>query len=400
MKILIAEDDIVSRRMLQKTLEKWGYEVVSTVNGVEAFKAFQQDKFSMVITDWMMPEMDGLELVRKIRNHQVNDYIYIIMLTARSEREDLIEGMNTGADDFVAKPFDRGELQVRLRAGERVINLEKKLSLRNAELERINHRMKLDLDAAAEIQKSLLPTRVPSMPGVEIAWEFRPCDELAGDTLNVFRLDETHLGFYVLDVSGHGVPAALLAVTLSRMLSPASDQASLLKTGDREGQRFRLTPPAQVATQLNKRFQMTPENGQFFTMLYGIIDVESSQLRYVSAGHPGLIQLSKHHGPMVHKIASLPIGFVEDYEYEEHLIQLSPGDRIYLYSDGIPEAENPERKLFGTEQMVKTLQEYAGGGLRESIQMLIVEVNMWANGLLKDDVTLLGIEIRPEEGAV
>lgn len=233
MKVLIAEDENVSRRMLQKTLEKWGYEVVSTANGVEALSAFQQNDFSMVITDWMMPEMDGVQLVEKIRNTNNRDYVYIIMLTANSKKEDLVVGMNAGADDFVAKPFDKGELQVRLRAGERVINLEKNLFVRNQELERINQRMKLDLTAAAEIQKSLLPSRPPQVPGISIGWEFRPCDELAGDILNVFQLDEHHLAFYVLDVSGHGVPAALLAVSLSRMLSPEIDSASLLKRAAR-----------------------------------------------------------------------------------------------------------------------------------------------------------------------
>nr|HQU28048.1 response regulator [Nitrospirales bacterium] len=90
MKVLIAEDENVSRRMLQKTLEKWGYEVVSTANGVEALSAFQQNDFSMVITDWMMPEMDGVQLVEKIRNTNNRDYVYIIMLTANSKKEDLV----------------------------------------------------------------------------------------------------------------------------------------------------------------------------------------------------------------------------------------------------------------------------------------------------------------------
>lgn len=392
MKVLIAEDENVSRRMLQKTLEKWGYEVVSTANGVEAFGAFQQNDFSMVITDWMMPEMDGVQLVEKIRNADNRDYVYIIMLTANSKKEDLVVGMNAGADDFVAKPFDKGELHVRLRAGERVINLEKNLFVRNQELERINQRMKLDLTAAAEIQKSLLPSRPPQVPGISIGWEFRPCDELAGDILNVFQLDEHHLAFYVLDVSGHGVPAALLAVSLSRMLSPEIDSASLLKTRGADNQP-RITPPAEVTTQLNRRFQMSPENGQFFTMLYGIIDLRSKELRYSSAGHPGIILTSRNGDGRILKVPSLPIGFLDENIYEEHTVQLQSGDRIFMYSDGLPEAEDPADNLFGMDRMVKYLKDYNAMNIKESISMLLVEVNMWANGPLKDDVTLLGIEI-------
>ncbi len=394
MKILIAEDEAVSRKMLLRTLQKWGYEVVAAENGKEALEAFEKDTFQMVITDWMMPEMNGLELVEKIRKSPENDYVYIIMLTAKSQKGDLVIGMETGADDFVAKPFDRGELQVRLRAGERIIRLEKKLSVRNAELERINQRMRVDLEAAAEIQQSLLPSEIPSIEGVDVAWEYRPCDELAGDILNVFKLDEEHLGFYVLDVSGHGVPAALLAVTVSRMLSPTTtDQASLLKKRDKETGNHLLTPPAEVANQLNRRFQMTPENGQFFTMLYGIIDVKTKELRYASAGHPGIIRISKHAEKAEMKVASLPIGFMEDTAYEEQVVQLYTGDRLYLYSDGIPEAENSEHDLYGTDRMVASLKQNAGLTLRESMQMLLVDVHLWAQIALKDDATLMGIEM-------
>ncbi|MCB0305830.1 MAG: response regulator, partial [Calditrichaeota bacterium] len=100
MKVLIAEDESVTRRMLQRTMEKWGYEVVMTRNGVEALEAFRKERFLMVITDWVMPEMDGLELVQKIRDSlRETDYVYILMLTAKSEKEDLIVGMNAGADD-------------------------------------------------------------------------------------------------------------------------------------------------------------------------------------------------------------------------------------------------------------------------------------------------------------
>jgi sigma-B regulation protein RsbU (phosphoserine phosphatase) len=392
MKILIAEDDNISRRFLSRTLEKWGYEVVAAANGKEALDIFRKEHFSMVITDWMMPEMDGLQLVSEIRNAETSDYVYIIMLTANSKKEDLVKGMSAGADDFIAKPFDNSELQVRLRAGERIISLEKKLFQRNAELEKINHRMQMDLQAAAEIQKSLLPQRPPKVPGLRVEWEFRPCDELAGDILNVFKLSEDKLGFYVLDVSGHGVAAALLAVSLSRMLSPELDSASILKTRDARNNEIILSP-AEVVTALNKRFQMTEENAQFFTILYGIIDLKTHQLTYASAGHPAMIQINRNGSGEILHAASMPIGFLEENIYENHHYQLKAGDRIYIYSDGLPEAENPERELFGNEQMLKKLQSYCGFGLKESITMLIVDVNVWANAPLKDDVSVLGIEI-------
>ncbi len=125
MRVLIVDDDLVSLRLLRGYLEKWGYEVVEAPNGAVAWSLFQDADFRLVIVDWMMPEVDGLELVRRIRSCEQPGYVYCILLTARSEKEDLVQGMDAGADDFLSKPFDRDELRVRLREGERIVRLER-----------------------------------------------------------------------------------------------------------------------------------------------------------------------------------------------------------------------------------------------------------------------------------
>jgi DNA-binding response OmpR family regulator len=127
MKVLIADDDPVSRRLLESYLRKWGHEVTAAADGAEAWRLFEQGEFPIVVSDWMMPELDGLELVRRIRGCGRPGYVYAILLTAKSQKEDLVEGMDAGADDFVTKPFDRDELQARLRVGERIIRLEQAL---------------------------------------------------------------------------------------------------------------------------------------------------------------------------------------------------------------------------------------------------------------------------------
>jgi two-component system NtrC family sensor kinase len=134
MKILIAEDDPVSRRLLQSYLERWGHEVTSAQDGAEAWRLFEEGDFPIVISDWMMPEMDGLELIRRVREAQRAGYVYAILLTAMSQKEDIVRGMEAGADDFLTKPFDRDELRVRLRAGERIIELERSLEEQNRAL--------------------------------------------------------------------------------------------------------------------------------------------------------------------------------------------------------------------------------------------------------------------------
>ena len=132
MHVLIADDEPVSRRLLQSYLQKWEYEVTTAQNGAEAWRLFQETNFAIVITDWMMPEVDGLELIRRIRATQRPGYVHATLLTAKAQKEDLVEGMEAGADDFLTKPFDRDELRVRLRAAERISSMRVGYSSRNS----------------------------------------------------------------------------------------------------------------------------------------------------------------------------------------------------------------------------------------------------------------------------
>jgi signal transduction histidine kinase len=134
MKVLVAEDEAVSRHLLQSYLRQWGHEVVLAADGAEAWRLFHQGAYPLVLSDWVMPEMDGLELIRRIRARPAGAYVYIILLTAKTEKQDVIAGMEAGANDFVSKPFDQGELRARLRAGERIIELEQTLAEQNRAL--------------------------------------------------------------------------------------------------------------------------------------------------------------------------------------------------------------------------------------------------------------------------
>lgn len=128
MKILIAEDETVSRRLLQNTLVKWGYEVVVCRDGQEAWEGLQtQDAPQLAILDWMMPKMDGLLVCKEIRKQSAEPYVYILLLTSKSQKEDLITGLEAGADDYLTKPFDAQELKAKLRAGKRILDLQTEL---------------------------------------------------------------------------------------------------------------------------------------------------------------------------------------------------------------------------------------------------------------------------------
>jgi sigma-B regulation protein RsbU (phosphoserine phosphatase) len=394
MKILIAEDELVSRRILASRLEKWGHQVTTAMDGREAWDLFKEMEFSIVITDWMMPGIDGVELIRRIRSSKTAGYVYTILITAKQQKKDLLEAMGAGSDDFITKPFDKDELHVRLRAGERVIELEQNLARRNRDLNVANERMNRDLEAAAGIQRSILPSKIPDVSGFNFCWKFKPCEVLAGDFLNIFPLDDKHLGLYVLDVSGHGVPAALLSVSLSRILSPNPYQSILIKK--RQGsENYTPVPPADVALQLNDHFQLDRSIGQFFTLLYGILDTDTGEFRFVSAGHPGMAHLPKKGKAAILTHPGYPIGFTgfEEGQYEEKQIQLNQGDRLYIYSDGITEAKNPDNDLFWEHRLIEKLAKTSRIGLGESLNALLDSLEKWrGKDEYDDDITIIALE--------
>ena len=261
------------------------------------------------------------------------------------------------------------------------------------ELERANQRMREDLATAAKIQRSLLPKTAPRDSRVRFAWSFESCDELGGDIFDVLELDETHLGLYLLDVSGHGVTASLLSVALSRVLSPVPGEDSLIKARA-EGLNYDIPRPAEVAKTLNKLFPMDLELGQYFTLLYGVLDLESSEFRYVCAGHPGPVYRAADGGSSILETPGFPIGFFREVEWEESVVRMKPGDCLYLYSDGVTEAASPDDEEFGKEQLVRTLDQSRGRPIQESLSALVQDVKQWHGGASqKDDISVLAFEV-------
>jgi len=393
-RILVAEDDRTSRVLLERTLRRWGHEVVVAEDGEEAWQLYQEKPFGIVVTDWMMPRRNGLELCRAIRSDQESPYTMVILLTVREDRSGLLEAFEAGVDDFVTKPFDPDELRARLQVGERVVRLERELEERIDELDLANRKMKRDLAAAARIQEALLPSDIRDVPGVHFAWAFRPCEELAGDTFNVFPLGEGAYGLYVLDVSGHGVASALMSVTLSRLLSPIPGQSLLVR--ERNG-KTSITPPAKVLGILNDRFPIEKNpGGQYFTICYGVFDLKSRRFTYSVAGHPAPIWQERNGEPKVLSGRGLPIGFAPHPEYETREADLSAGGRLILYSDGLYEANSEEYGLFGMPRVLDDLAAGADSPIEEVINRLEDKVVAWSpTAAPDDDVSVIAIEIEP-----
>jgi sigma-B regulation protein RsbU (phosphoserine phosphatase) len=277
---------------------------------------------------------------------------------------------------------------------EEVDRRTRELSEQALRLKEANRRMKRDLEAAAKVQQALLPTSLPKVKGAQFAWLFRPCEELGGDSLNVLRLDEHCIGLYILDVSGHGVQAALLSVTLSRLLSPIIEQSTLLKRRIGGPPWYELVPPTEVAQQLNDRFQMDTSISQYFTFQYAMLDPQKRTVRYVSAGHPGPAYLPNDGPARILTTPGFPIGCIPSAEYQEATIHLQPGERMYFYSDGLTEAANDKGELFGKKQLLSALGAARSLPLDQSVRSLETAVMDWsAQGVPGDDLTLLAVGI-------
>jgi PAS domain S-box-containing protein len=262
-------------------------------------------------------------------------------------------------------------------------------------LEAVNRRMKAELETASKIQRALLPGELPDVGEASFSWVFEPCEELAGDTFNVIPLDDRRAGLFMLDVSGHGVPAALLSVAVHRWISERPGQSALYARDGEQPSGYRIATPKEVADSLNAAFAMDTTAPQYFTILYGILDVKTREFRFVSAGHP-----APAHGPNGEPVrllqtAGFPIGIVPEGNFTEQTVKLSPGDRLYLFTDGLTESPNREEEEFGADRLAQALEQTRHLPLRENMQATVEAANRWRQGApSNDDLSLLGVELR------
>jgi sigma-B regulation protein RsbU (phosphoserine phosphatase) len=381
------DDDAFTRNFLAQYLRQQGLAVTGVADGSEALSCIEKGGFDLVLLDILMEGLSGLEILSTVRQRYSRTDLPVIMATSKDQSQDVVDALSRGANDYVTKPFDfpvvlaRVQTQLELkRSVDQIRRLERGLEQKNAELEAANRRMKRDLDAAARVQAALLPRLSPALPSARFAWEFKPCTELAGDLLNILPVDGQCVALYVLDVVGHGVAAALLAVMVDRVL------AQLHLTGER-------FEPAAVAAHLNHEFAWVRRTHQFFTLLYGILELTSGVFRFVAAGHPGPAYLPCDAGPQNLKLPACPIG-VGDEKYEVHSLQLRPGDRLFLYSDGITDAFHEDRGYFGYNRLLDLIERGRTALLPEGLGMLLRAAQDWCGDVPPDDdISLLAVEL-------
>ncbi len=391
MRILVASNNEDTTKLIERYLSKWGYEFISTPDGNKAWELYQQEQFGIILSDWILTGIDGLELCRKIRAAEKAvdidklTYSYFIMCTDKKDTENIVEGIESGADDYIILPFDKAEFKVRIKTGLRLLRLGRSLASTNA-------RLRKGLSQAAMTLTSMLPASRTG-PDLHIEWIFQPCTIIGGDLFNVLALDKDHICIYAINVSGNGAASALFAVTLGNMLLPRRHIDSLTQSNDVVQSNWNLSPRSVVST-LNRRFPLEdPANSVYSTLFYAVINRHDLKMKWVRAGHPHPMVSSNKN---LHLLAEgdPPIGVFHDHKFTEYSTQLHRGDRLFIYSDGITEAKSPSQEMFGIDRLksiVSSSHDQSLGDIVKNIETALYEHNN--NEQFDDDLSLLAVEI-------
>lgn len=383
--ILIVDDDDLFLEVLALEMEALGCSVQVAGDGAAALAHVQLAPVDVLITDWQMPGMDGLELVRQVRAAAVqNRFLHIVMMTARGDSNTIRAATLAGVDDFLFKPLDPLQLELTVASARRNVRLHRSLERRNRHLAQAHDRIRAayrhvraDLDAAAALHHKLLPND-KEMNGVRIAWAHQPAMNMSGDTLGVSRQDDKIL-FFLADVQGHGVPAALASFHLHHRLVQ-------LAPGD----------PAALASaieQLNREIEGQP-NENYATLICGLLSPHEGRAWIIRAGHPDPLIVGSGGVSTLRLDGGFPLGWFSDATFIPEEVTLEPGTRLILFSDGVTECADRG----GTQLEVAGLGELLLEGADEPLELMVervkaaVAMRRGTRGF-DDDISLLAIEM-------
>jgi phosphoserine phosphatase RsbU/P len=371
--VLLVDDEPANLQIVNSIL-KDTYKTRIATNGAKALELANQDPApDLILLDVMMPEMDGYEVCSRLKSDDRTRDIPVIFLTGQTEIDDETRGFEVGAVDYIHKPFSPAVVQARVRTHLVLRGIRNQLA---SQLQTIQSEMA----TARQIQLSILPREIPAIKGLEIAARYIPMTAVAGDFYDFIQIDEKRIGILVADVSGHGMPAALI----SSMLKIALD-----------GQTECASDPARVLAGLNKalcgKFQ-----GHFVTAVYVVIDVEKQSIFYAGAGHPPLIFMDHSAGKARDFVENgLFLGFFPEATYSAVEIPFTAGDWGVLYTDGIPEMTDPSDEQFGLDRFKQCLQDHHDLTAAQFIDALLAELSQWSDVASgrepEDDITLLAI---------
>ncbi|HFN5079078.1 TPA: two-component system response regulator RssB [Pseudomonas aeruginosa] len=380
--LLIIDDDEVVRESLAAYLEDSNFKVLQALNGLQGLQIFESEQPDLVICDLRMPQIDGLELIRRIR--QTASETPIIVLSGAGVMSDAVEALRLGAADYLIKPLEDLavlEHSVRRALDRAYLRVENqryrdKLEAANRELQASLNLLQEDQNAGRQVQMNMLPVTPWSIEGLEFSHRIIPSLYLSGDFVDYFRVDERRVAFYLADVSGHGASSAFVTVLLKFMTT------RLLYESRRNGTLPEFKP-SEVLAHINRGLINT-KLGTHVTMLGGVIDLEKNCLTYSIGGHLPLPVLFVDGQASYLEGRGLPVGLFDDASYDDRVMELPPSFSLSLFSDGIldvlPGATLKEKEALLPEQVA------AAGGTLDGLRQVFGLANL---AEMPDDIALL-----------
>ncbi len=392
MKALIITNQPSTTTMLRHFLADLDLEVLVATDGQQALPILAAEEPGIVITDWELGALSGPEICRRIRSHPSLLNTHILVVSTKVESDFLMEALAAGANELLHKPVHKGELQARVKAGMRQIELADQLEKLNretkqayAKLTSAHRKIFQEMEQAAQMQKAMLPKQTSVLAGLAYSWQYLPSTMLAGDTLDCFQLDDHNVGFYLLDVSGHGTAAAMFSMMVRNVLTPRPSSDGTLRTIS--------GGPKGILQELNKRFQTTVSNMQYFTIVYGVLDTRTGELELANAGHPEPILVDEKGRLELVEEGGCPVGLVPGAEYETVSLKLEPGQKLILYSDGVTECENREGVQFGQDRFREAILCNQENQVEKLLSEVAGRLNQWSGeDKFEDDLSLLALE--------
>ncbi|MCV2867397.1 SpoIIE family protein phosphatase [Defluviimonas sp. WL0002] len=398
-RILVVDDSRVQRKILASQIARSGHRVTEAGSGEEALEICRREAPDVVISDWMMPGMSGLDFCKALRELEFDGYIYFILLTSKTETAEVALGLDIGADDFLTKPVSGDELRARIAAGERILRVERELKDKNRllkttldQLQSLYDSIDRDLIEARKLQQSLVRERFRSFGNADVTLLLRPSGHVGGDLVGFFQISASRIGVFSIDVSGHGITSALMTARLAGFMSGNSPEQNLalLQTGAGYGAR----PPDELAGLLNRIVLSEMKTETYFTLAYAEVDLATGQVSMVQAGHPHpIVQRASGKVEFLGR-GGFPIGLVDDARYEVIKVQLDAGDRLFLMSDGITEAPDPDGRELGAEGLAGLMHQCRGRQGDAFMQSLMMQLDAFSGGEFPDDVSAALIEFR------
>lgn len=399
--VLLVDDSRLQRRILRASLERWGYDVAECGSAEEALALCETEPVDLIISDWMMPGMDGPEFCRAFRALPRDRYGYFILLTSKSETNEMVHGLDVGADEFLTKPVNASELRARIASGERILSMERELREKNrlissalSELRTLYDAIDRDLKEARNLQQSLVRERTSRIGESEVSLLLRPCGHVGGDLVGFFPVGEGQLGLYSVDVSGHGLSAAMLTARLAGLLGSRSPEQNIALVVDGDGKPH-TRPPDAVAEHLNRLFLEDIDTEHYFTLLLAVVSLDTGVIRFVQAGHPHPV-IQRADG-RVESIGDggLPVGLIPGASYEAGAAQLHPGDRLLLTSDGINECPAPSGDMLGEDGLCRIMVDNAAIRGQAFFEALLEDLTAFAGSAdFPDDISGVLFEYR------